>query len=118
MRNIHFVICLCVLLMACSSNDGGPSLDSGSSQRARSVPGGTISMTSANGGFNLTTTVPTVSTLEVLTGTDYATAVPVYLTQTIAGTWHGSGANGNILVRLTLADGSVIESGAGDFSVP
>lgn len=113
------LIASCCILAGCGGGGGG---DSGASIApplgSRSLPGGAVRVDRAEpSGFVVTTTIPDVATLTALAGDDYASATPVVLSRTDAG-WHGRSETGTrLLVRVTLADGSVLETAPGDVTI-
>lgn len=124
MRSISIFLIPCLFLAACGSGGGvsSPAAGGGTGQTAqasRSVPGGDITLTTGAiaGSFTISTTVADVTSVEVLAGPDYDSAQPVTVTSVSADSWTGSAATSNgLLIRLHLADGSVIESAVGDFA--
>lgn len=109
------LLILSLLLASCGG--GGGTAGDGAPGAARGVPGGSISVRAEAGAVTVSTTVPGVASIDVLSGADYGTAVPVGPSTAGPGAWHGSGISGGILIRLTLDDGSIIESAPGDFMV-
>lgn len=122
MHRILFALLPCLVLAACGS--GGGSADGEHAAAAplvgsRAVPEGVVEVrrTSATT-FRASASVPGIQALAVLRGASYATAAPVALVAADGG-WTGTGAAGDdLLVRLTLGDGSVIETAPGDFILP
>lgn len=112
------ILILSILLVSCGGGGGAGGAGSGETGAQRAVPGGSVSLRAATGGgFTVSTSVPDVASIDVLAGSDYETAVPVTMSNVGSGTWRGSGASGGILVRLTLTDGSIIETASGDFAL-
>lgn len=110
----------CLLQTACGggggSDDAGTPATPATPRGTRALPTGSIAVGQTASGFQVTTTVPDVSSVTVLVGDDYQTATPVAVTASGTHQWSGTAAAGaSLLVRLTLADGAVIETAPGDF---
>lgn len=120
MRSILLVSCL--VLAACGGDGGSSASGSGPSDGVigtRSVPGGMMTMQRTTPStFRLTSDVAGVQTVDVLLGNDYGTALPVVMSASAEGGWAGTApAGSHLLVRMTMGDGSLIESAPGDFDI-
>lgn len=99
-----------------SGGGGSPSTDALGS---REVPGGTVTVYQPTAStLRIAATLTGVASVEVFRGDDYASALPVTLTTAPEGGWTGSAASGShLLVRMTMTDGSVVETAPGDFNL-
>jgi hypothetical protein len=120
MRYTLFILCLA--LAACGGS-GGADAGGGTAPGivgTRSVPGGAVRMErTAPEAFRITSDVADVRTVEVFRGAGYESALPVVVGAAPDGGWTGTAPVGSpLLVRMTLGDGSVVESAPGDFTMP
>ena len=108
-----------LLLSSCGGSGSGASAEpseQGQLRGSRTVPLGTVEVRQTSNGFLMTSSVPSIASAAVLVGIDYESATSVALTSAGVGAWRGVAASGaTLLVRLTLADGAIIETAAGDF---
>ena len=107
------------LLTACG--DGGASAAPAQPETviSRDVPGGRISVAATSGGaWRVTSDLGDISAVTAFAGVDYANATPLTVATGSDGSWsvNPAGATGPLLVSVTLADGSLIETGSRDFS--
>lgn len=118
----HLLLIPCLALVACGGGAGGAAGGKGPSPGVvgkRSVPGGVVSMErTAPGAFRISSDLAGVRTVEVFSGAGYDVALPLAVSAADGGAWIGTAPVGSpLLVRMTMGDGSVIESAPGDFTM-
>lgn len=110
-----------LVLAACGGSGGGGGSGSGPAPMpgvlgSRAVPGCTVTVQQTTATAFSIAAMPGVQSVDVLIGADYAIARPVAMAVAANGTWSGNADPGSmLLVRLTMADGSLIETASGDF---
>lgn len=120
----HSLVILCLALAACGGGGGGGATTGDGPSTGvvgtRSVPGGAVRMErTVPEAFRITFDVADVRTVEVFRGVGYGSALPVAVDAAADGGWTGTAPVGSpLLVRMTLGDGSVVESAPGDFTMP
>jgi hypothetical protein len=117
MRRTLIACSALITLTACGGGGGGDGPHPAAPGGTRGVPGGTVSVAAAaDAKFRITTDLAGVATVEAFSGNDYAAAVPLVVTADGPGAWTVQpGTASSLLVRLSLSDGSIIETGRDDF---
>lgn len=83
---------------------------------SRSLPGATVTLRQVGDDLELRIDPPTAAaSLELFAGADWSVAQPVTTAAGALGSWTASRRSEELLVRLRLGDGSVLETAPGDF---